>query len=56
MASSGATYFMLVTLIVFQVLMSLLKLMPQLLTVVYLLSTFLPKRKLMSVTRDTCST
>ena len=45
-----------VALLVFQVLMLLLELVPQLLTVLYPLSTNLPKRKLISVTRDTCRT
>ena len=43
-ASSGVTYRMLVALLVFQLLMSLLKLIPQLLTVSYPVSTYWPKR------------
>ena len=46
---------MLVALLVFQLLMSLLKLVPHLLREL-LLSTYFPKRYLMSVTRDTCRT
>ena len=45
---------MLVALLVFQLLMSLLKLVPQLLKI--LPDEYWPKRKPMSVTRDTCST
>ena len=45
---------MVVTLPVFQLLMSLLKLVPQLLKI--LPDEYWPKRKPMSVTRDTCST
>ena len=44
MARSGVTYSMLVTLLVFQLLMSLLKLVLQLLITVQLLFTHLPKR------------